>query len=187
LFDLCRAHLEDDNDASICATIFNSNTTTIITPVNNTAMYNMLIKPKYPVDVQYVVDGERKMPIPAGAMAKLSAYSAEPTVETTYPGKEAKTETTTVVHHVMDEAVECKVAQVIWGKISISTQVNGKTLKYDGTLYAVPDFNSDSTMTMPMRRMGSVADNTKVIQAMCGDKAVKEVVPWIWEFDLKRA
>jgi hypothetical protein len=178
--------LSDDNDASICATFFNDNT--VITPVNSTPMYNMLIKPKYPVNMQYVLNGERAMPIPS--MAKVSAYSADPSVETMYPAKEEKkTETATVVHTVMDEKTECKVAQVIWGKVSISTQVDGKALKYEGTLYAVPDFDSSSTMPGmgPMRRMEPMADNTKIIQAMCGDQAVKEIVPWIWEFDLKRA
>jgi hypothetical protein len=40
------------------------------------------------------------------------------------------------------------------------------------------------------RRAGETSAATEqqqVIAAMCGDEAVKEVVPWVWEFDLWRA
>lgn len=167
-----------DDDKSICADFFNADT--VITPSllttatnDTTPMYNMLVKPHYPVNLQYVLDSERMMPIPAEVQAAYGAYS----------GKKKKAEETTM-HTVIEDATECKIGQVIWGNIAVNTKVNGEAMRYEGTLYAVADFDTSSSMLM--RRMTDMASTDKVVAEMCKDKGLRETVPFIWEFDLKR-
>jgi hypothetical protein len=185
-FPLRSAHLDDDDDQSVCATIFNNNT--VITPLDSTPIYNMLIKPNYPVNMLYVLDDMRAYPIP---LLQAAAYSVEPSDNngetshtaqaTNYDAKAVKSEPTKVI---VEESVDCRIAQVIWGRVRINTRVNGRSLVYEGTIRAVPDLDDTGVMSMPMRR--SEDTTSQIIEAMCGDEAVKEAVPWAWEFDLKR-
>ena len=109
-----RAHLDDDNDTSICATFFNA--ATVITPINDPAIYNMLIKPHYPVNMQYILDGMRAWPIPndtradgVAAKARAMGVNGEDAAYGKggeYGGKEV------VYRHVVEEAAECRIAQV---------------------------------------------------------------------------
>lgn len=176
LLPCCSAHLNDDGDESVCATFFNDDT--VITPLEETPIYNMLIKPKYPVNMQYVLDGMRARPIPAETASYGSKHEGHHE-QASYTGKEDP------IKVVVAEGDKCKIAQVIWGRVSITTKVEGETMQYVGTIYAVPELDMSSQMTMPMRRSAS-DDTSDIIDAMCADPVVKRAVPWAWEFDLHR-